>query len=555
MEVPSAITALSVEILQMIIEECIPEGFEAFSLTCQAVHEASKRYIPDYQRLKERFREISYTDREPPEPMDDRMFWKALPGNPLAHILELTRNTLAFRYVEVADLEHRNPSAPWFKPKRRIQVENEFMDEVFDIGDLFHLLRRSLSRNDFHSLYKYLLLVYQDGYPDSQLGCKISDFEPPTCPFVDLICWHSEPTWTSAAESDDSSLEMDNLDTWFETVMSQMVGNVDYATTCLLSLLPNVQRLNLRFTYSMYLNEDEMYDNESERMWTFLSAIASNANNPMTRSAGLSKLVSLSHSGGCVHQNAPLRSYIPLFTIDSLKTVILHALVLSEDKSWPKCPSISMFGKNLEFLMLTECIIREGDTWEGCLASLISRMPKLKALRLHPRQLEDDSRSFNVPKVMDVIAKHLGQSLEIFSLSGTLQPGRTSGFIPGNATMKGFKQLREVELDVRGFRPGGPWRYPSLVQFLPASVVNVFLLLTGFNSKNPAQMCDTTMEVLNGLFEGFEAQHQAKLPNLEEIDFRGRLTDEFFEWLDEFDENNDVAMGFQEDMPAAEHML
>jgi hypothetical protein len=501
MEEPSPLTALSTEVLQMIIEECIPEGFEALSLTCHAVHEASRRYIPNYQRLKERFHKISYSDGEPPEPEDNRNFWKALPGNPLAHLLELTCEPLAFRYVEVADLEYRDHSARWFTPTCRTEVEHEFIDEMLDVGDLFHVLRSSISRNDFYS-----------------------------------------------------SAEIYNPN-WFDIVLEETVHNVDYATTCLLSLLSNVKHLNLRFTHHQYLNADELYDSEPERMWTFLSAIGSNANNLIKPSAGLSKLVSLSISGGCVHQNESVKSYLPLFTIDSLKTLFLHALVLSEDKSWPECPSISVFGKNLECLYLTDCVIPEGDTWEGCLASLLSRTPKLKTLRLHPRKLEDDSRSFNVPKVINVIAEHLGQSLEEFSLSGVLQPGRPSGFVPGHASMKGFKLLQQVELDVRGFRPGGPWRFPSLVQLLPASIMNVDLLLTGFISKDPEQMCNTTMEVLHGLFKGFDSEVETKLPNLEEVTFRGLLTDEFFKWLEQFDESTGVSMDIQQDRPAPWHML
>jgi hypothetical protein len=549
----ASITALSVELQQMILEESIPESFEALSLTCRTLHEASRRYIPRYQRLKARFHAISYSDGKPPKPEDKRLFWKSLPGNPLAHLLQLARDPLALRFVHVADLEHRKPAARWYKPKHRLQVEDEFTDEVFAPVALTHLLERTLARTDFHTLYDYLLFVYEDDPPDGSLGCKINDFAPPTCSFDDINCWNAERSWPSDAESNDDSIVCDNLALWFETVVGELVRNVDYATTCLLALLPNVRSLNLRFTYSEHLNENEMYDDEPERMWTFLSAIASHANNPLKPSAGLSQLRSLSHSGGCMHQSAPARSYLPLFRIYTLNTVDLHALVLSEDRSWPNCPPIPVFSKNLKTLTLTECIIRQGDTWEGCLAALLSRMPALQTLRLHPRRLEDDERVFNVPNVIDVVTKYVGGSLETLSLSGSLQSGRCSGFVPGNTMMKGLKKLREVELDVRGFRPGGPWRFPSLLQLLPSSVENISLLLTGFNSKNPRQMCDTTVQVLDGLLEDFEERYETELPYLEELHLRGLLTDELLDRFDDLSES-EVPVCFIWDTPVAEHM-
>jgi hypothetical protein len=285
-------------------------------------------------------------------------------------------------------------------------------------------------------------------------------------------------------------------------------------------------------------------------MWAFLSAIASNANNPKKHLAGLSKLTTLSLTGGCIHLRAPIETYLPLLTIDSLKTVHLHALVLSADIMWPTCAPISMFGQNIETLVLSGNIIREGDTWEGCLAGLLSRMPKLKSLRLYPQQLDNNCKaSFTVPKVMDEICKHLGESLERFSLTGSILPGKPSGLVPGKTTMKQFKQLSTVELDIRGFQPGGPWRFPSLVELLPSSITCVVLLIRGFKSKEPEEICDKAMAVLEGLLHDFGPQHKTKLPNIRDISLRGRLTEEFIMRFDESCQFDGVWLHFDEDNP------
>jgi hypothetical protein len=67
-------------------------------------------------------------------------------------------------------------------------------------------------------------------------------------------------------------------------------------------------------------------------------------------------------------------------------------------------------------------------------------------MTIHPNPLAvwtGDERVFNVPKVIDVVTKYVGGSLETLSLSGSLQSGRCSGFVPGNTMMKGPKKLRE----------------------------------------------------------------------------------------------------------------
>jgi hypothetical protein len=84
-------------------------------------------------------------------------------------------------------------------------------------------------------------------------------------------------------------------------------------------------------------------------------------------------------------------------------------------------------------------------------------------------------------------------------------------------------------------------------------VENISLLLTGFNSKNPRQMCDTTVQVLDGLLEDFEERYEAELPYLEELHLRGLLTDELLDRFDDLSES-EVPICFIWDTPVAEHM-
>jgi hypothetical protein len=552
MEPKTILTTLSTEILQMIIEESIPEGFEALSLTCRTLHEATERYIPDYQRLKQRFHRVSYADHEGSEiDFDDEVS----PGNPLAHMLELTSEPLATRFVQFLDLEYRVASSEWSTPDARFEAEVDFMEVVLQRGHLFHLLQHTLCRNDFHVLYTNLLDSYSDQFLATALGGKIRDFKPPGGSLLELMClWDDFEAYSEEDSDTASDAEKDEIAHWFESMLAALVNNTDYATIVLLSLLPNVKFLNLRWTYDQDFNMDQMLHYQPQRMWTFLSAIATNANDATKPSAGLSNLTTFSLSGGCVHTNSPAEHYLPILTINSLQSVHMYALVLSRHETWPNCPSISMFGQNIKSLMLTECLVRDGDSWEKCLAALISRMPKLKTLKLHLRQPEENLQpSFMVPKVVDVICEHLGESLETLSISGTLKPGNPTGLAPGNVTMTGFKRLETVELDIRGFSSGGPRKYPSLVHFLPSSIVSIILLLPGFNSKQPDQICETTMDALDHLLVDFESEYETKLPSLDMLILRGRITEEFY---DRFEDSLDleIFVDFEEETPAAFHL-
>jgi hypothetical protein len=254
-----------------------------------------------------------------------------------------------------------------------------------------------------------------------------------------------------------------------------------------------------------------------------LSAIAANANNPRKPLAGLSSLTELSLQCSDIMTNSSLfvEDYLPLLTIDSLRTLYSVRLRLSGDQVWPNCPCISRFSKNLLTVILENSILGRDKDWKDGLLALLSRMPEVTCFKL---SLEARRRSvyFWIPAqlIVDEIATHL-PSLEYlafgvcriyFYANVVARPGMARGaplkglsISPTITCMKKFKHLLAVELDIRLFVWG---RFldglPPLVDVLPMSITSLLLFLPNPDHQWPFE--PTVKEVMRCLGRNFSAE-------------------------------------------------
>jgi len=56
----SLLLSLPNELLRRIIEETMPEGFEAFVCSCKAVYAVSRPYLDEHNTLRRQYRHFSY---------------------------------------------------------------------------------------------------------------------------------------------------------------------------------------------------------------------------------------------------------------------------------------------------------------------------------------------------------------------------------------------------------------------------------------------------------------------------------------------------------------
>ena len=57
------------ELLEIIIQLSLPEGFESLSVTCKRVHAACVPFIQRHNALRSRFRHFTYYDSSPRTPL------------------------------------------------------------------------------------------------------------------------------------------------------------------------------------------------------------------------------------------------------------------------------------------------------------------------------------------------------------------------------------------------------------------------------------------------------------------------------------------------------
>jgi hypothetical protein len=497
-----ALIVLPTELLERVVEESIPESFEALALTCRRLYEASKRYRASYHARKKHFRKLSFNH------LLGRFRGQTYKESALACLMDFAKDPCAARFVRELDClgmgEHND---------RHARVDGEFYDT--GLADREGPLRRLL----WHAVSAD---VFSPREPD--------------------LCRDPEALERLVAGYCDSAQMPDHL---ARRNLDRISACEDYATTCMISLLPNVKTLTLWWGREWANGQPSTYDAEGSRMWVFLSTLASRANNPRRPLAGLSNLAELRLISGCGFGNGrsriPIEQYLPLLTIDSLRTVFCGKALLSPDRAWPNRPPISQFSKNLQVLHLSSASFARSGDWKASLTALLARTPNLKVFSLSLAPRPDGVLWVPAQGIVDEVARRVGHSLGVLSLAvdgdefafifrapepmtGQSRTARLN-IHPSLRRMKQFKQLSAVTLDLRLFvgasgtrRGEAPER---LVDILPPTV-------TGVTIRLPAQdrqwdFGPTSKETMGSLGRDFGSEWQTKLPKLSGIAFRGQV--------------------------------
>ncbi|KAI0837779.1 F-box domain protein [Hypoxylon sp. FL0890] len=87
------LTGLPLELLEEIVQQTMPEGFESLALTCRAIHEICTPFIERHNRLRSKFCRFQYRDRSP----KSGSFWVQ---DPLWQPMRSSFNLLAHIAVE-----------------------------------------------------------------------------------------------------------------------------------------------------------------------------------------------------------------------------------------------------------------------------------------------------------------------------------------------------------------------------------------------------------------------------------------------------------------------
>lgn len=94
---------LPAELMQLVIEQTLPEGFESFALSCKFVYELSRKHIPRHNMLKRKYKHVSvdagllvYRERH-------SSIGVCVPSA-LQLLIRIAREPLIARYIENADL-------------------------------------------------------------------------------------------------------------------------------------------------------------------------------------------------------------------------------------------------------------------------------------------------------------------------------------------------------------------------------------------------------------------------------------------------------------------
>jgi hypothetical protein len=128
---------LPLELLKLIIELTIPEGFESFALACKPIYNASAEYIPRHNAMK-RYSYIELPDHDEDSTLD------AIVGSPIELILEIMRNPVVARYIEYLDL--RNEQI--FSSEEIVKLDGELRCAFESINSLQSPLLRTLYLQD-----------------------------------------------------------------------------------------------------------------------------------------------------------------------------------------------------------------------------------------------------------------------------------------------------------------------------------------------------------------------------------------------------------------------
>ena len=296
----------------------------------------------------------------------------------------------------------------------------------------------------------------------------------------------------------------------------------ELAATLLLTLLPNTTHLAMDKEWPVYHARNTNIGRSA-----LLDEIVERANDPRDYTAGLSKISDILPSTAWGYENRhALAIFSPLLSIKSVKSFKAGGCIALDDnytgKAFP-LPPYETFGYGLEEVDLVGACVNADE-----LRKFLSRTKRLKKFRLsYETKWHGCGHDWDAGATMAMIEEEVADTLEALSFSIITCFGSIETSIA--PFMKKFKQLKELELDIRTLLPEeshitkgkkfDKFAIPPLRDMLPATIEKLRLLVTNIN--DPKQS-----DALSFLFQDFSKDQEENFPNLEEIVIRRLWTEE-----------------------------
>ena len=299
---------------------------------------------------------------------------------------------------------------------------------------------------------------------------------------------------------------------WLDMILNDEGEGHKYATTLLLTLLPNVGELAYPAPWN-YLDPE---------LWSVLHVIVKRANDSANGTASLAKLRTLKPMD---HTNCdycyPMRNVTLFLAIHSIRKFYGAGLVAISDEysNFDIEPCYERFGINLVHIELAACFFDS----QG-LARFFNHMFRLKTFKFsYTTKWYGRGCNCNAGASVAALIAGTGQTLENLALYNIHHRGSIS---TGVTNMTGFEKLKNLELDITwlhgppydqfvgiddvDIKPGEPV-VPCLVDLLPSSIEKLQIL---------AGTSVGSMNCLHRLFTDFVSDKCTRLPNLSSVKIR-----------------------------------
>ncbi|KAJ0382930.1 hypothetical protein COL922a_011526 [Colletotrichum nupharicola] len=400
-----ALLGLPLELLQRIIKETIPESIENVAVTCTSLHNASKIYLDEHNRLRKRYKHFSYSKYTLLSQRGPRHTWKGH-WDPVTQetgieiqvatelIQEIVRNPVIPRYIETADL------------KGNVGM-TDAPDDLVDEHPALHPIFPRIKDEDIIDRVRNLL---------------------------------NDSPYLAEAGVDSEA--------WLSGMLDDTSG---HAEVLLLTLLTNVRELALPQSWDHIPGRNSghlRYGEETPRsdrkiIWPVLDALARRANDPTISEAGLSKLeVYRPFTGTGYECRNEMTVNTPFLAIKSVREAYIGGCIALDDgyTGMPFDPEYPEYSTRLERLELVGCTFGPEEMRE-----LLSRLPNLKCLHFaYETKWHGCGHNLDAGAMMNAIMECTGETLEELSMWMMVHYGTAGRTL---VDMKAFKRLKSLHID------------------------------------------------------------------------------------------------------------
>ncbi|KAH8703178.1 hypothetical protein BGW36DRAFT_457508 [Talaromyces proteolyticus] len=471
---------LPIELLDRIVEETIPEDFEAVALSCKLLYSVSTHFLKKYNPRRKRFRNFAFSRKV----NRSKAGWDHV-SNDTGFVVPDSRELLEriaaepelVRYIRAIDLKWPEEEEEEGYSDGSNGEENERNDESPAEPDE----RVPLSDTLKQLVYTYPLLQEFD---------------------QDLEDWiHAIELATHPADEDEAEV---------------------YAECLLLTMLSNLQKISLPRIWGHKMDPEDSRDSPGVKaLEPILKYLVHRANNPeQFPDSPLSKLKIVNLTTGIGYEEKyALTAFTSFLAINSVSEVCLSNCIFKDDGYTGSTfqPLFNSYSHNLRKLELMASVAGPSE-----LSELLLRIPNLQIFHFaHETKWHGCGHDWNVGAFFATVQEHCAETLQELSVCIIEQYG-------GQGTtlydMTRFQKLSLLDMEIRmlcgpAYNPSLrhdeeedlPKRssWPRLVEMLPASIKKLNLYLNDFKDEKP--------DCLSHIFQGFKENREANLPHLQEV--------------------------------------